>query len=198
MIKIENILQEEFKIKDWQITNALALKSEGATIPFIARYRKERTGELDENVLRDLFDRYDYFIELEERKETVISTIDSLGKLTPELREKIDNCTDKTVLEDLYLPYKPKRRTRAMQARERGLEPLADFIKALNMPQNKEDIDLSIEAEKFVNPEKEVNTSEDALSGAGDIIAEEIAETADYRSWVRDFIAQNGIFQCPP
>ena len=194
MIKIPSILQSEFNIKDWQVENALALKSEGATIPFIARYRKERTGELDENVLRDMFDRYDYFIELEDRKKTVLSTIESLDKLTPELKDKIENCTDKTELEDLYLPYKPKRRTRAMQARERGLEPLAVFIRSLNTPHPDAEGDISSEAEKYISAEKEVNSADEALAGAADIIAEEIAETADYRAWVREFILQNGIF----
>ncbi len=193
MIDVNKILIQEFSLKDWQVENALALKAEGATIPFIARYRKERTGEMDENVLRDMFDRFEYILELEDRKKTILNSIEEQGKLTDELRAKIENCMQKNELEDLYLPYKPKKRTRATIAREKGLEPLADIIRTYNMP-NAGEIDLTAEATKFVNAEKEVNSATEALKGAADIIAEGVSEIAEIRAWVREFIAQKGSF----
>ena len=193
MIDVNKILIQEFSLKDWQLENALALKAEGATIPFIARYRKERTGEMDENVLRDMFDRFEYILELEDRKKTILNSIEEQGKLTDELRAKIENCMQKNELEDLYLPYKPKKRTRATIAKEKGLEPLADIIRTYNMP-NAGEIDLTAEAAKFINAEKEVNSATEALKGAADIIAEEVSEIAEIRAWVRDYIAQNGTF----
>ena len=193
MIDVNKILIQEFSLKDWQVENALALKAEGATIPFIARYRKERTGEMDENVLRDMFDRFEYILELEDRKKTILNSIEEQGKLTDELRAKIENCMQKNELEDLYLPYKPKKRTRATIAKEKGLEPLADIIRTYNMP-NAGEIDLTAEASKFINAEKEVNSATEALKGAADIIAEEVSEIAEIRAWVRDYIAQNGTF----
>ncbi|MFP4527614.1 MAG: Tex-like N-terminal domain-containing protein, partial [Candidatus Kapaibacterium sp.] len=149
MMDINKVLTEEFPIKDWQTANALELRSAGGTIPFIARYRKEKTGNLDENVLRDLFDRHDYLTELEERKGVILESIESQGKLTDELRRKIEECQKKTDLEDLYLPYKPKRRTRAVIARENGLEPLAELIKSHNSP-DAGPIDIEAEAAKFI------------------------------------------------
>lgn len=193
MIDVNKILTQEFSLKDWQIENALTLKIEGATIPFIARYRKERTGEMDENVLRDVFDRFDYILDLEDRKKTIFASIEEQGKLTDELRAKIENCLVKTELEDLYLPYKPKKRTRATVAKEKGLEPLAEEIKTYNVA-GAQEIDLLALAEKFVNSEKEVATAAEALKGAGDIIAEEISEIAELRAWTREYIAANGTF----
>ncbi len=193
MIDILQILTDEFSLKRWQTENSINLKNESATIPFIARYRKERTGELDENILRNLFDRYDYLMELEERKETILKSIDDQGKLTEELKEKINACTKKNELEDLYLPFKPKKRTRATIAKEKGLQPLADIIKKAN----EEDLEISLpdEAAKYINDKLEVNTIEDALKGASDIIAEEISEIADLRAWVRVYLNEKGTFR---
>jgi len=193
MIDINKLLTEEFKIKLWQAENALQLKTEGASIPFIARYRKEKTGELDENVLRDMFDKFDYLTELEDRKKKILASIDEQGKLTDELRAKIENCLQKNELEDLYLPYKPKKRTRATIAREKGLEPLAFLIKDFNKPIAM-DVDLLEEASKFVDEEKGVLTADEALKGASDILAEEISETAELRAWTRDFLLRDGKF----
>ncbi len=193
MIEINKILTSELKIQAWQVDNALQLKSEGATLPFIARYRKEKTGELDENVLRDMFERFEYLSELEERKKTILDSIEEQGKLTDELRQKIEQCLKKTELEDLYLPYKPKKRTKATIAKEKGLEPLADFIKE-NNKSGLAPVDLEAEANKYVSEEKEVADTKAALKGASDIIAEEIAETAEYRQWIRAFMQKDGTF----
>ncbi|MBM2814278.1 MAG: RNA-binding protein [Ignavibacteria bacterium] len=193
MLDIKNIIAAELSLKMWQVENALTLAKEGGTVPFIARYRKERTGEMDENALRDLFERHEYLTELEERKQTVLKTIGEQGKLTDELRAKIENCLQKTELEDLYLPFKPKKRTKATVAREKGLEPLAEFIKALNRI-DAPDTDLLAEAEKYVSAEKEVATAVDALKGAADIIAEEVAETAELRAWLREYMLREGKF----
>jgi uncharacterized protein len=193
MIDINKILTEELGLQSWQVENALALKNEGATLPFIARYRKERTGELDENVLRDMFDRFEYLTELEERKKTILDSIEEQGKLTDELKEKIEKCLKKTELEDLYLPYKPKKRTKATIAKEKGLEPLAIFVKD-NNKQGLPPVDLEAEAAKYISSEKEVADVKEALKGAADIIAEEIAETAEYRQWIREFFLKEGVF----
>jgi protein Tex len=194
MLDINKIISDELKIRQTQTENALELRKEGGTIPFIARYRKERTGELDENQLRDIFDKYDYLTELEDRKQTILKSIEEQGKLTDELKAKIEDCLQKTELEDLYLPYKPKKRTRATIAKEKGLEPLAEFIKQYNMPFIKEEVDLLKEAAKYIDMEKGVESAEDALKGASDIIAEEVAENADLRAWVRGFFTDNGVF----
>ncbi len=193
MIDINKILTEELGLQSWQVENALALKNEGATLPFIARYRKERTGELDENVLRDMFDRFEYLTELEERKKTILDSIEEQGKLTDELKEKIVKCLKKTELEDLYLPYKPKKRTKATIAKEKDLEPLAIFVKD-NNKQGLPPVDLEAEAAKYISSEKEVADIKEALKGAADIIAEEIAETAEYRQWIREFFLKEGVF----
>ena len=193
MIDINKIIADELKIKLWQVENSLQLNAEGGTVPFIARYRKERTGELDENVLRNLFDRFEYLTELEQRKQTILKSIEEQGKLTEELKKKIEGCLQKNELEDIYLPFKPKKRTRATIAKEKGLEPLAIFIKDYNKPHAAE-INLLILAEKFVNIEKGVNSAEEALKGASDIIAEEISEIAELRAWVRDYFLCEGIF----
>ncbi len=192
MIDMINIISKELSLQEWQVSNALELRSEGGTIPFIARYRKERTGTLDENQLRDLFDRADYLKELEDRKQTILKSIEEQGKLTDELKAKIENCLSKTELEDLYLPYKPKRRTRATIAREKGLEPLAEFIKDHNSGDSGY-IDLIAEAAKYISEEKGVETAEDAIKGASDIVAEEISEDADLRAWIRNYIFREGV-----
>jgi uncharacterized protein len=193
MLNIPQLLAQELSLRPSQVQNALELFAEGATIPFIARYRKERTGSLDEIQLRNLSERYTYLTELEERKAAILEAIASQGKLTDELKAKIEACLQKTELEDLYLPYKPKRRTRATLAREKGLEPLAEFIKSLNTPTAKP-ASLEKEAANYISEEKGVKTVEDALKGASDILAEEVSEKAHLRAYLRDYLMQNGVF----
>jgi protein Tex len=193
MLDIPKLLTEELSLKPFQVTNALDLFAEGATVPFIARYRKERTGEMNEVQLRELFDRYTYLTELEERKAAILKAIADQGKLTDELQAKITACLQKTELEDLYLPYRPKRRTRATMAREKGLEPLALLIKSLNQP-NAPETDLAVEAAHYLSEEKGVKTAEEALKGAMDILAEETAEKAELRAYLRDFLMESGMF----
>lgn len=193
MLNIPQLLATELELKPHQVQNALELFAEGATIPFIARYRKERTGEMNEVQLRDLSDRHTYLTELEERKQVILNAISEQGKLTDELQQKITSCLQKTELEDLYLPYKPKRRTRATIAREKGLEPLAAFIKSLNV-KNGVGADLEIEAAKYISEEKGVKNAEEALKGASDILAEEVAEKAELRAYLRDYFLDEGVF----
>ncbi|NET89182.1 MAG: RNA-binding transcriptional accessory protein [Kamptonema sp. SIO1D9] len=193
MLNLERTLADELSLNLTSVNNALALWQEGATIPFIARYRKERTGGLDETQLRDLFDRYAYLSELEKRKETILDAIAAQGKLTPELEGKIRTCLQKTELEDLYLPFKPKRRTRATTAKEKGLQPLADLIASLNNPQAKS-VDLLAAAKAYISPENKVETATDALSGAADILAEAVAEKAELRAYLRDYLFNEGVF----
>jgi protein Tex len=193
MLNIPQLLAEELSLKLAQVNNALELFAEGATVPFIARYRKERTGEMNEVQLRDLFDRYTYLTELEERKKSILEAIAAQGKLTEDLKAKIEACLQKNELEDLYLPYRPKRRTRAAIAREKGLEPLALWIKSLNQP-NAAPASLEKEAATYISEEKGVKTVDDALKGASDILAEEVAEKADLRAYVRDYLVESGLF----
>jgi uncharacterized protein len=157
MLNIPQLLAKELSLTPSQVQNALELFAEGATIPFIARYRKERTDSLDEVQLRDLSDRFTYLTELEQRKATIQDAIASLGKLTDELKNQIQSCLQKNELEDLYLPYKAKRRTRATIAREKGLEALCEFIKALNNPKATP-VSLENEAEQYISEEKGVKT----------------------------------------
>ena len=180
-------IAEELAIKKNQAEAAIKLIDEGNTIPFIARYRKEATGALNDEILRNLFDRLNYLRNLEERKETVLASIEEQGKLTEELREQILAAETMVVVEDLYRPYKPKRRTRATIAKEKGLEGLANII-SLQMTETP----LLVEAEKFVDAEKGVETPEDAIAGAMDIIAEAISDEADYRSRIRDLTVKKG------
>lgn len=181
-------IAEESGLKRYQIENTVALLREGATVPFIARYRKERTGELDEVAIRLMEERLLYFTELEERKLTVLASIEEQGKLTPELRARVDATRMKTELEDLYLPFKPKRRTKATMARERGLEPLADLMSAQElMDGTPEEAALP-----FVDPGREVPDAAAALAGAGHILAERIAEDADLRAFVRRLTGERG------
>ncbi|MBN3888396.1 MAG: RNA-binding transcriptional accessory protein [Nostoc sp. JL31] len=193
MLNIPQILATEINLKSHQVQNALELLAEGATIPFIARYRKERTDEMNEVQLRELADRYTYLTELEERKSAILSAIAQQGKLTDELKAKISSCLQKTELEDLYLPYRPKRRTRATIAREKGLEPLADFIKSLNI-KNAAIVSLEEEAAKYISETQGVKTAEEALKGAADILAEEVAEKAELRAYIRDYLLEEGVF----
>lgn len=191
--QLAQTLSREFSLTLHHVSNALELWLDGATIPFIARYRKERTGEMTEVVLRELFERYGYLSELEERKTTILEAISAQGKLTEDLEKKIQACQQKTDLEDLYLPYRPKRRTRATIARERGLEPLAEAIAAHNRPQAAP-FDLEGESAKFVNPEAEVETAAAALQGAADILAEAIAEDAEIRAQLTQTLLEQGSF----
>ncbi len=181
-------LTAELDVKKWQVEAAIKLIDEGNTIPFISRYRKEATGSLNDEVLRNLNERLTYLRNLEEKKEQVLATIEEQGKLTAELKSQILNAETLVVVEDLYRPYRPKRRTRATIAKEKGLEPLADLI-LLQMTKNT----LDKEAEAFINPEKEVHSITDAIDGAKDIIAEFISDEADYRIYIRDITMKKGI-----
>ena len=180
-------LSEELGIRKSQAEAAVKLIDEGNTIPFIARYRKEVTGSLNDEVLRNLYERLTYLRNLEERKETVLNSIEEQGKLTDELKAQILAAETMVAVEDLYRPYKPKRRTRATIAKERGLEPLANVItlQMLNTP-------LETEAAKYINPEKDINSAEDAVAGAKDIIAEAVSDEADYRTRIRDLTMKKG------
>ncbi|NMF63101.1 Tex family protein [Brasilonema octagenarum] len=193
MLNIPQLLATELNLKPYQVQNALELLTEGATIPFIARYRKERTSEMNEVQLRELSDKYNYLTELEERKSVILNSIAEQGKLTDELKQKIESCLLKTELEDLYLPYRPKRRTRATIAREKGLEALAEFIKSLNN-KNAVSASLDTEAAKYISEGKGVKTAEDALKGASDILAEEVAEKAELRAYLRGYLLEEGVF----
>jgi protein Tex len=192
MLEIPQQLAQELSLQLSQVNNALALLAEGATVPFIARYRKERTGEMTEIQLRELSDRLAYLTDLEDRKKTILQAIADAGKLTDELQAQIEGCLQKNELEDLYLPYRPKRRTRATMAREKGLEPLANWIGLQNYSKTKT-IDLEAEAAKYVDESKGVKTPEEALQGASDILAEGVAENAQYRSHLRDYLMQSGM-----
>jgi len=183
-------LAEEFKLKEEQVANTVALIDEGNTIPFIARYRKEVTGSLDDTVLRDLDDRLTYLRNIEKRKEEVKALIGEQGKLTDELVAAIDAAQTITEVDDIYRPYRPHRKTRASVAREKGLEPLAELI----MLQS-ESYEPSIEdaAAEYISEEKGVASAEEALAGACDIIAEEISDNAEYRKNIRKITFDNGI-----
>ncbi|MEP7251729.1 MAG: Tex family protein [Ginsengibacter sp.] len=174
-------------ITNKQVNSIYDLHTEGATIPFIARYRKEATGNLDEVVIGDVINQVKYFNELEKRKGTVLKTIDEAGKLTPELKKRIDNCADATELEDIYLPYKPKRKTRASQAIEKGLEQLATLLFS------QQNINTEDEAKKYVN-EKVKDTAE-ALQGAKDIMAEWIAEDEEARNIIRKLFSREAMLE---
>ncbi len=190
---ISQIIAQEFALSQQKIDNALELWTEGATIPFIARYRKEKTGSLDELELRNILERYTYLTELEKRKETILEKIAAQNKLTEELKNQIISCLNKTELEDIYLPYKPKRRTRASIAREKGLEPLAEFIQSLNQPQAKA-VSLEEVASQYIDESQGVNNSDDALSGASDILAEAVADKVEIRAYLRNYLLKQGIF----
>ncbi|MCI8327634.1 MAG: RNA-binding transcriptional accessory protein [Lachnospiraceae bacterium] len=180
-------IAQELEIKESQADAAVKLIDEGNTIPFIARYRKEATGALNDEVLRMLYERLTYLRNLEEKKEQVLSSIEEQGKLTEELRKQILEAQTLVVVDDLYRPYRPKRRTRATIAKEKGLEPLANLILL-----QKTDKPLSEEALVFLNEEKEVHTAEDAIAGAKDIIAEHISDEADYRIHIRKLTEKEG------
>lgn len=191
MLNIPQTIASELSLSVQSVENAVELLNEGATIPFIARYRKERTGSLNEIQLRDIQDRFHYLQELEQRKQFILDAIASQNQLSDALKAQIAACLHKNELEDLYLPYKPKKRTRATIAKEKGLTPLAEWIKSLNNPQSQA-ISLYQEAEKYLS--NSVKSSEEALNGAKDIIAEEIAEKAELRAYLKEFILNNGSF----
>ena len=182
-------IAERLSVRDWQVENCAKLFEEGATVPFISRYRKEKTGGLDDVAVAEVRHWIDVFSEMEKRKESILSTISEAGKLTPELESAIESCVESRELEDLYLPFRPKRRTRATVAREAGLEPLADGIFDLRIS------DLQKEAAKYVNDK--VASTEDALSGARDIIAERINETVSVRETVRQMLRTKRLVSKP-
>lgn len=184
---INQKITEELGVKKWQVEAAVKLIDEGNTIPFIARYRKEATGTLDDEQLRKLYERLTYLRNLEEKKEQVLASIEEQGKLTEELKAKIVAAQTLVVVEDLYRPYRPKRRTRATIAKEKGLEPLASLI---TLQKAKEPLEKL--AEDYVNKEKGVETVKDALDGAKDILAEAVSDEAAYRSWIRKRTMQKG------
>jgi len=180
-------LKDELKVEKWQIEAAVKLIDEGNTIPFISRYRKEATGALNDEVLRNLHERLTYLRNLEDKKATVLASIEEQGQLTEELKARIEAAETLVVVEDLYRPYRPKRKTRASVAKEKGLQPLADLIleQAMTTP-------LEEAAEAFVNEEKEVKTVKEAIAGAMDIIAEAVADEADYRIFIRELTMEEG------
>ncbi len=187
-MKIIDQLINEFKLKGFQAENAIKLIDDGNTIPFIARYRKEATGEMDDIVLRDFYDRLIYLRNLEERQEEVIRLIEEQGKMTDELLNSINNAKTMTEIEDLYRPYKQKKKTRATIAKAKGLEPLSEIIYAQDMKSGSVD-DI---AKEYINEELEVITCKDAINGALDIIAENISDNADYRKYIRLFTYNQG------
>ncbi len=193
MADLSQIIAREFSISQTNIDNALELWQEGGTIPFIARYRKERTGSLDEIQLRNIFERYTYLGELVKRKTTILEEIASQNKLTPELQAQITNCLNKTELEDLYLPYKPKRRTKATIAKEKGLAPLAEWIESINQSQITK-VSLSSTAAQYIDRDKGIETETAALAGAADILAEAVADNAQIRAYLRQYLFDRGVF----
>ena len=190
---ISEIIAEELSLDIYKVSNCLELCQEGSSVPFIARYRKEKTGGLDEIKLRQIIDRYIYLTDLDKRKATILKEIAIQNQLTDKLEQQIKTCYDKTQLEDLYAPYKPKRRTKATIAKEKGLEPLALLIDSLNIPSANPKYIREI-ASKYINAEKEISTITQALSGASDILAETIAEKAELRAYLRDFFFKTGAF----
>ena len=181
-------IKEELQVEKWQVEAAVKLIDEGNTIPFISRYRKEITGSLNDEQLRNLDERLTYLRSLEDKKEQVLKSIEEQGKLTDELKEKILAAQTLVVVEDLYRPYRPKRKTRASIAKEKGLEPLAEYILRQEATEP-----LLNEAAKYVSEEKEVKTPEEALQGAQDIIAEMISDDADHRLYIRNITVEEGI-----
>ena len=180
-------IKEELKVEKWQVDAAVKLIDEGNTIPFISRYRKEATGSLNDEQLRNLGERLTYLRNLEEKKEQVVKSIEEQGQMTEELKKKILDAQTLVVVEDLYRPYRPKKKTRASVAKERGLEGLAQYILSQDAKE-----ELKVEASKYINEEKEVKNEEDAIAGAKDIIAEMISDEADYRSYIRSATMQEG------
>ena len=189
---INQKITEELGVKKWQVDAAVTLIDEGNTIPFIARYRKEATGTLDDEQLRKLHERLTYLRNLEEKKEQVLASIEEQGKLTEELKHQILSAETLVVVEDLYRPYRPKRRTRATIAKEKGLEPLAALIMQQSAREPLEEL-----AKAYISEEKEVTSAQDALDGAKDIIAESISDEAKYRIWIRQITMKKGKIVSP-
>jgi len=187
MDRVKETLKKEFNIKDFQVENTIKLIDEGNTIPFIARYRKEATGSLSDEVLRNFYERLTYLRNLEEKKQDTIRLIDEQGKLTEEIKEKIENATTLQEVEDIYRPFRPKRRTRATIAKEKGLEPLAKIISSNEVMNG----DVKEYAKPYLN--ENVLTVEEAYQGAMDIIAEDISDDAEIRKYIRNFTWNNGI-----
>src|SRR6201996_7848768 len=182
-------IASELSISEKQVSTTAGLLDEGATVPFISRYRKEMTGTLDEVQVTAIRDRLLQLRELDKRREAILKSLTELGKLTPELEKQVNEAETMVALEDIYLPYRPKRKTRASAAREKGLQPLADAV----FDQNR--IDLELEAAKYIDEEKGVNSLEEALAGARDIIAEHISENAEVRTKMRGLFLEKGTFQ---
>ena len=187
MKDITDILVEELGVNKKYIDNVIELLDCGNTVPFIARYRKELTGSMSDVTLRNLAERLIYLRNLKTRKEDVIRIIEEQGKLTEELKSSVESCTTLTEVEDIYRPYKPKKRTRAIIAKEKGLEPLAQTILGGSFKNNIEEY-----AKEFIDEEKGMSSIEDALLGAVDIISEVISDEAKYRKWIRKFVQENG------
>ena len=186
-MNINDILKKEFNLRDEQINNTIKLIDEGNTIPFIARYRKEMTGEMSDVTLRAFYDKLIYLRNLQNRKDDVIRIIEEQGKLTSEIKVSIEKANTLQEVEDIYAPYKQKKRTRATIAKERGLEQLAlDIL-------NKNISNIDEEASKYINPEKEVNSVEDAIKGANDIIAEIVSDDAKIRKYIRELALREGV-----
>ena len=187
--KYSNVVAAELGLKEHQVTAVISLIDEGGTVPFIARYRKEATGSLDEVAIAAIRDRVAQLKDLDKRRESILKSIEEQGKLTPELQKKLNEAQTMAALEDIYLPYKPKRKTRASMAREKGLEPLAETI-LLQRP-----MDVVAEAQKYLDVEKGVENDADALQGARDIIAEKINEDANVRAAIRKLFLSQGIIR---
>ena len=187
---IPSVLAMEFSIKPWQVENTVALLDEGATIPFIARYRKEKTGELDDQTIRNISDRLTYLRNLDERKQEVYTAILSQEKMTDEIEKSIENAVSLAEVEDIYRPFKPKRKTRASIAKEKGLEPLAKII----LEQNKKTVLAQI-LPQYIDEEKNVLTVEDALKGAMDIIAEDVSDNPQVRTVLKKLYNRTGVVE---
>lgn len=185
------ILCQEFHLKPAQCENVLRLIDEGNTIPFIARYRKEQTGSLDDQLLREIYERLQYLRGMEKRRDEILAALEGQGNLTDELSAKLNAATTMTELEDLYRPFRPKRRTRATIAKERGLEPLALLL----LMQNQTSSTLEDLAQPYVNPEKDVPAAEDALQGARDILSEQMSDDADARKVLRALVMRTGVLE---
>ena len=184
---IIQVITQELHVEKWQVEAAVKLIDEGNTIPFISRYRKEATGALNDEQLRSLHERLTYLRNLEDKKAQVMGSIADQGKLTEELKKQIQEAQTLVVVEDLYRPYRPKRRTRAIIAKEKGLEPLANIFSLQMTDKTPEQ-----EAEAFISDEKEVRTAQEAINGAMDILAERISDEADYRIYIRNLTAKKG------
>ena len=193
MSDLASLIAQELSIAKPRVEQALRLLLDGATIPFIARYRKELTGCLDETQLRTIQERYHYRSELRERQKFILEAIAAQDKLTPALQSQIEACQQKTELEDIYLPYKPKKRTLATMAKEKGLEPLAQAVKDWNQPQAPPPNLLTLAA-NYLNPEQGITNPEEALKGAAHILAEEVAENATVRAYLRNYLKKQGVF----